>query len=83
MTILLLMRIMTSKTETLSFQFSVPFFDIHFFQMQLYQGQKLYNVVVFSLISSSVASLPSLFLNTPSRHTPDASLLPSLTAVFD
>jgi hypothetical protein len=51
--------------------------------MQLYQGKKLYNVVVSLLISSSVTSLPFFFLNIPSRHTPDASLLPSLTAVFD
>jgi hypothetical protein len=69
--------------ETLSFQFSVPFFNIHFLQIQLYQGKKLYNVVVFSLIFSSATSLPSLFLNAPSRHIPDASLLPSRTAAFD
>jgi hypothetical protein len=41
---LLLSRIM----ETISFQFSTPIFDIHFLQIQLYQG-KLYNVVVFPL----------------------------------
>jgi hypothetical protein len=68
--------------EILSFQFSVPFFDVHFLQIQLYQRNN-YNVVVFSLIFSSVTLLPSLFLNAPSRHTPDASLLPSCTAAFD
>lgn len=85
MIILLLVRIMTSKMETLSFQFSVLFF---FFLYSFLAGttqtrKKLYNLVVFSLISSSVTLLPSLFLNTPSRHTPDASLLPSRTTVFD
>ena len=84
MIILLLVRIMTSKMETLSFQFSVLFFFLYSFLAGTTQTRKkLYNLVVFSLISSSVTLLPSLFLNTPSRHTPDASLLPSRTTVFD
>ena len=84
MIILLLVRIMTSKMETLSFQFSVLFFFLYSFLADTtLTRKKLYNLVVFSLISSSVTLLPSLFLNTPSRHTPDASLLPSRTTVFD
>jgi len=72
---------MTSKMETLSFQFSVPFL---IFISCRYNStkEKLYNVVVFSLISSChLAAIPLPQLSFKAH--PDASLLPSRTAVFD